>query len=185
MLEWHFERNYFQILQSRTTKKLLRQGKMSSLSNHKYLHPDMMMINQAVGNSKNKKEDRRCDVYSALMARLNFLEQQHSKQKDSIKMLKQENMRLKSDRHRKYVTRQELKHSSYGGQLSDAQLDFILNGSSLSPNTHFRKGGQSLKWTSEDIVQGIILFQRLFRQGMYYCSEGPKSPHIFRKCFTK
>ena len=116
----------------------------------------------ATTHHKNKN-DWRSDVDSALVARLNHLEIHNSKQKETIRFLRQENAKLKSDHHKKYVARQELKNSGYGGPWSDAQLDMILN---APPGCGRLRKGQSVKWSAKDIIKGISLYEKLVSQGM-------------------
>ena len=117
----------------------------------------------ATSNHDKNKNDWRSDVDSALVARLNHLEIQNSKQKETIRFLRQENAKLKSDNHKRYVVRQEMKNSGYGGPWSDAQLDMILNAPLGSGR--LRKG-HSVKWSAKDIIKGISLYEKLVAQGM-------------------
>ena len=102
------------------------------------------------------------NLNKALLARLHHLEAQNEKQKDTIRQLRQENSRFKSDEYRKSIVKQELKNSGYGGPWSEAQLEYIINYHSRSGRI---KKGQILKWSAEDMVKGIVLFQKLSLQG--------------------
>ena len=116
----------------------------------------------AVNNGIKTTENWKSEMDKALLARLNYLEVQNEKQKDIIKSLRQENSKFKSEYHRKNVAKQELKSSGYGGPWSDAQVDFIL--SYHERNGRLRKS-QLVKWSNEDIIKGICLFQKLCLQG--------------------
>ena len=102
------------------------------------------------------------DMDKALLARLNHLESQNEKQKEMIKDLRQENTKLKSESYRKNIAKQELKMSEFGGPWSEAQLDLILN-------YPLRRGrvrkDHMVEWTTNDIIKGIVLFQKLLPQG--------------------
>ena len=102
------------------------------------------------------------DMDKALLARLHHLEAQNEKQKDTIRELRQENNKFKSDEYRKIIVKQELKNSGYGGPWSEAQLEYIIN---YHPQSCRIKKGQILKWSAEDMVKGIVLFQKLSLQG--------------------
>ena len=102
------------------------------------------------------------EMDKALLARLHHLEAQNEKQKDIIRQLRQENNKFKSDEYRKIIAKQELKNSGYGGPWSEAQLEYIIDYPSQSGRT---KKGQIIKWSAEDMIKGIVLFQKLSLQG--------------------
>ena len=121
------------------------------------------MSDDRITSKKTKDvQDWQSGMDKALIARLQHLEEQNEKQKDTIKQLRQENSKLKSDEYKKTITKQELKKSGYGGPWSEAQLEYILN----HPfRTARMRKGQIIKWSGEDIIQGIVLLQKLSLQG--------------------
>ena len=146
-------------MMSRTLKNngLLRQRGKKFEDSHEF----RPKLSSSANNATNQQEWQ-SDMDKALFARLHHLEAQNEKQKDTIRQLRQENVKLKSDEYKRSITKQELKNSGYGGPWSDAQLEFILN--HPLRNGRMRKE-QLVKWSAEDIMKGIILFQKLLVQG--------------------
>ena len=135
-----------------------------NVMNAKYLNANNDLLG-LTGSPKlsSTGNDWKSEVDKALMARLTYLEEQNDKQKETIKYLRQENAKYKSDQHQKVIAKHQLKLSGYGGPWSEAQLDLILN-------YHLRgcrknKGRSVVKWSNEDIRNGILLFQRILLQG--------------------
>ena len=148
-------------VQSKSLPNSATERRISNMPGTK-LYDSELRASTGFSRSKNTK-NWKTEVDKALIARLNHLETQNEKQKDMIRSLKQENAKLKSEHYKKSVAKEELKRSRYGGPWSEAQLELILN---YPLSTSRKRKAQSVKWSSRDIVKGIILFEKLCTQGL-------------------